>query len=381
MRWLIFVVLVALFPFVAIADPILIGMHCQSNYLRAGITTVSGSFDVYNDGDLLFTVATGQQADITAVSGKVNIFFSGKNHTGFKKLHFKASGASEFKAQPAGQKATTRIYKGELIAFSINGHLQLVNKIDIEDYVAGVIEAESGSGQLAEYYKVQAVISRTYALNNRTRHMADGYEICDATHCQVYHGKPRHEPLAEKAAAATASIIVVDHQINLITAAFHSNCGGNTINAEEAWSKPVPYLIGRRDTFCLKMPNHRWEKSIPQEKWQSYLKQKRHSGDLAMTGDGGVIGECNPLFCHDSTLYIPLRTMRTDLKLRSTKFEVRHKDNEVIFMGRGFGHGVGLCQEGAMHMAQLGYTYEDIIHFYYADVHLIPRHMLWFFKE
>jgi stage II sporulation protein D len=73
--------------------------------------------------------------------------------------------------------------------------------------------------------------------------------------------------------------------------------------------------------------------------------------------------------------------MRTDLKLRSTKFEVRHKDNEVIFMGRGFGHGVGLCQEGAMHMAQLGYTYEDIIHFYYADVHLIPRHMLWFFKE
>jgi stage II sporulation protein D len=50
-------------------------------------------------------------------------------------------------------------------------------------------------------------------------------------------------------------------------------------------------------------------------------------------------------------------------------------------MGRGFGHGVGLCQEGAMHMAQLGYTYEDIIHFYYADVHLIPRHMLWFFKE
>ena len=381
MRWLIFVVLWYVAPISSWADPILIGMHCQSSYLRASITAVTGSYEVYNDESLLFTIGTGQHADITAVSGKVNIFFSGKNHSGFKKLQFKAGSPAEFKAQPAGQKATNRIYKGELIAFSINGHLQLVNKLDIEDYVAGVIEAESGSGQLPEYYKVQAVISRTYALNNRTRHIAEGFEICDATHCQVYHGKPRHEPLAARAAEATANIIIVDHQINLITAAFHSNCGGHTINAEEAWSKPVPYLIGRPDTFCLKMPNHQWQKSIPQEKWQSYLKQKRHSGDLAMTGEGGAIGECNPLFCHDSTLYIPLRTMRTDLKLRSTKFEVSHKGEEVLFMGKGFGHGVGLCQEGAMRMAQLGYSYEDIIHFYYADVHLIPRHMMWFFRE
>ncbi len=380
MRWWIICIILLGTAQSITADPILIGMHCQSSYLRSGIAISVGSYKVCADDKVLFTIHAGQNADITAVSGKVNIFYSGKNYTSNKKLTFRAEEPSEFKAQPAGHKASSRIYKGELIAFSINGHLQLVNKVDIEDYVGGVIEAESGSGQQLEYYKVQAVISRTYALNNRTRHVGDGYEICDATHCQVYHGKPRHEPLAVKAAAATEDIVIVDHQINLITAAFHSNCGGKTINAEEAWSKPVSYLVGRPDTFCLSMPNHQWEKRIPREKWQSYLKQKRSSNDMA-SADGVIIGEYNPMFCHDSTLYIPLRTMRTDLKLRSTHFNISHQGEEVVFKGKGFGHGVGLCQEGAMHMAQLGGSYEDIIHFYYTDVHLIPRHMLWFFKD
>lgn len=381
MRWIMLFAYWLSFSLQGLADPILIGLHCQSNYLRAGIHVHSGNYEVYAEDKLLFTIQTGQHTDITAVSGKVNVFFAGKNYPGNKKLHFKATGPSEFKAQPAGQKPGHRVYEGELLAFSINGHLQLVNKVDIEDYVSGVIEAESGTGRELEYYKVQAVISRTYALNNRQRHVAEGYEICDATHCQVYHGKPRHEPLAAKAAAATENIVIVDHQINLITAAFHSNCGGHTVNAEEAWSKPVPYLIGRPDTFCVKMPNHYWEKRIPKDKWNSYLKQKRSGGDLAMAGHGGIIGECNPLFCHDSTLYIPLRTMRTDLKLRSTHFDVSHMGDDVIFKGRGFGHGVGLCQEGAIRMAQLGHPYEDIIHFYYCDVHLVPRHMMWFFQD
>jgi stage II sporulation protein D len=197
----------------------------------------------------------------------------------------------------------------------------------------------------------------------------------------VYHGKPRHEPLAEKAAIATEDIVIVDHEINLITAAFHSNCGGNTVNAEIAWSKPVPYLVGRCDTFCVHMPNSHWQKRISRDKWNSYIKQKRGSNDLASLSDGGILGDCNPMYQHDETLQIPRRSMRTDLKLRSTQFEIDYIADEVVFTGKGFGHGVGLCQEGAMRMSKLGYSYKDIIHFYYTDVHLIQRRMLWFFKD
>jgi len=380
MKWLIASFLV-LRCAVAWADPILVGMHCQSNYLRCSISPTDGSYQVLGDDKVLFTVLKGQTADITAISGKVNVFFSGKNHSGFRKLTWKSENKGAFKAQPAGQKTTNRIYGGDLLAFSINGHLQLVNRIDIEDYVAGVIEAESGAGNELEYYKVQAVISRTYALNNRNRHLDSGFEICDGTHCQVYHGKPRHEPLAEKAANATEDIVIVDHEINLITAAFHSNCGGNTVNAEIAWSKPVPYLVGRCDTFCVHMSNSHWQKRISREKWNSYIKQKRGSNDLASLSDGGILGDCNPMYQHDETLQIPRRSMRTDLKLRSTQFEIDFIDDEVVFTGKGFGHGVGLCQEGAMRMSKLGYSYKDIIHFYYTDVHLIQRRMLWFFKD
>jgi len=381
MKWLL-VHLMLLGSVTAWADPILIGMHCQSNYLRCSISPVEGNYQVIAEGNLLFTIAKGQTADITAISGKVNVFFSGKNYSGNKKLTWKSENQNaSFKAQPAGQKTSNRIYGGELIAFSINGHLQLVNRIDIEEYVAGVIEAESGAGNELEYYKVQAVISRTYALNNRSRHLDSGFEICDGTHCQVYHGKPRREPLAEKATKATEDIVIVDHEINLITAAFHSNCGGNTVNAEVAWSKPVPYLVGRCDTFCVHMPNSHWQKSISREKWNSYIKQKRGSNDLASLSDGGILGDCNPMYHHDENLQIPRRSMRTDLKLRSTQFEIDYQENEVVFTGKGFGHGVGLCQEGAMRMSKLGYSYKDIIHFYYTDVHLIQRHMLWFFKD
>jgi stage II sporulation protein D len=113
-----------------------------------------------------------------------------------------------------------------------------------------------------------------------------------------------------------------------------------------------------------------------------YLKSKRGtpSNDLVASNIGYYPSEKQTFFV-DSTLHIPLRTMREDLKLRSTFFAVQSDGENVIFTGQGFGHGVGLCQEGGMRMAQLGKTYQEIIHFYYKDVHLVPRSMMWFFKE
>jgi stage II sporulation protein D len=381
MRSLVFIALV-LSTCSAFAEPILVGLHYGNEYLRATITVSSGSYEVLCSGTSIFRISQGQSADITSSGGKVNIFYSGKNYTDCQKIEFSGTGVESFKALPAGNKPNGRIYEGDLIAYSYSGRLQLVNRIDIEQYVSGVIEAESGKGNELEYYKVQAVISRTYALNNKIRHMAEGFELCDATHCQVYHGKPRSEPLAVIATETTRDIVIVDHNINLITAAFHSNCGGKTINAEDVWSKPVSYLVGRPDTFCLAMPHSTWEKTIPSEKWHTYIRNKRNSAE---TGSENQLPDLYKkqklMYCVDSSLCIPLRTMREDLKLRSTSFTVDHCSQEVKFMGQGFGHGVGLCQEGAMRMTMLDYCYEDVIHFYYRDVHLIPRYMMWFFKD
>jgi stage II sporulation protein D len=371
-----------LFSLHAWAEPILVGLHYGQDYLRATISISTGQYTVTCSDGLLFNMKSGQTADITASSGAINIFFDGKNYPACQKIEFRVEQTGSFKALPAGSKPNGRVYSGDLIAFAYNGRLQLVNKIDIEDYVSGVIEAESGKGNELEYYKVQAVISRTYALNNKTRHKAEGFELCDATHCQVYHGQAKAEPLAVISTSTTRDIVIVDHQINLITAAFHSNCGGRTVNAEDVWSKPVNYLVGRQDTFCLDMPHSKWEKSITQEKWNTYLRNKRNSQDTEpslLAGD--LYKKLKLMYCVDSSLCIPLKAMREDLKLKSTLFRIHESEAEVKFMGQGFGHGVGLCQEGAMRMAELDFCYEDIIHFYYRDVHLIPRYMMWFFMD
>jgi stage II sporulation protein D len=212
--------------------------------------------------------------------------------------------------------------------------------------------------------------------------MAEGYQLCDATHCQVYHGKPYAEPMAAAAARATRDIIIVDANINLITAAFHSNCGGKTVNADEVWSKPLNYCVSRTDSFCLNMPHSRWEKSVTTERWNDYLRSKRSEYTVvAADSERFVPTSARQYYMADSTLRIPSRVMREDFQLKSTLFRTEVRGENVHFMGKGFGHGVGLCQEGAMRMAQLGYCYEDIIHYYYTDVHLIPRYMLWFFRE
>jgi stage II sporulation protein D len=368
--------------FTAQADPILIGLNYGKEYLRATIFIESGSYTVTAENLDLFVIKSGESFDLTASSGKVNIFYAGKNHTGYAKLEMIPSPNASFKVQPAGFKKNGRTYTQSLIGFAYQGRLQLVNKLELEDYVAGVIEAESGKGHEIEYYKVQAVISRTYALNNLQRHLAEGYQLCDATHCQVYHGRPYAEPMAFAATRATRDIIIVDSEINLITAAFHSNCGGRTVNAEEVWSKPLSYCISRVDSFCLDMPHSRWEKSISHDRWNSYLSSKRSEYSISISDtDNYSLFSSRQYFFADSSLRIPSRIMREDLQLKSTLFKTENNGEQIRFMGRGFGHGVGLCQEGAMRMAQLDYCYEDIIHFYYADVHLIPRYMLWFFKE
>ncbi len=381
-RFLLSLFLLCVHALTCSAEPILVGMFYGSNHLRATISIISGGYDVLADGNVIFSIQTSESADITESDKALNIFYQGRNYAGFSKIKFIQTTPSQFKVQPAGQKPSARVYQENLIAMPYLGRLQLVNEVDVENYVSGVIEAESGSGQELEYYKVQAVISRTYALNNLQRHAAEGFQVCDATHCQVFHGKPRIEMKAKMATDDTKDIVIVDHQINLITAAFHSNCGGHTNNAEHVWSKSTTYLVGRPDTFCIHMPHGLWEKSFPAKRWHDYLETKRNPlGDETMMEELTASLSDGIVCYEDSTVSIPKKTIREDFKLRSANFNTTIENDSIIFMGRGFGHGVGVCQEGAMRMAIVGKKYEDIVHFYYKDVHLIPRYMMWFYRE
>ncbi|MBS1570576.1 MAG: SpoIID/LytB domain-containing protein [Bacteroidetes bacterium] len=303
--------------------------------------------------------------------------------TAKKNITFRSPIGKGLRLKGMAPKTAERAYPGTLELTRTGGAFLLVATVPIEEYVAGVVQAEAGKDHWMEYYKLQAVSCRTYALANKRRHEGEGFEVCDGTHCQVFKGKNMQDSIRQ-AVALTRDLVVVDADIRLIHATFHSNCGGETINAEDLWSKSEPYLVSTIDTFCLNAPHAVWEKSIPRSKWLGYL----HRTYGVNTDDSNVVAsvtdhdpECRELYLSNISPEVPLAQVRRDFDLRSTYFSVHPHGEMVVLSGRGFGHGVGLCQEGAMRMARDGYSYEDILHHYYSNVHLVKLQNLDFFRD
>lgn len=273
-------------------------------------------------------------------------------------------------------------YEGEFSIQPKDQKIQVINSLPLEEYVAGVVEAEGGANKPLEYYKVQSILSRTYALRNQDRHTES--DVCDGTHCQVYHGISKKDIDIFTAVKQTAKLVIVDSTAHLITAFFHSNCGGQTLSAQDVWKANLSYCVGKKDPYCLSMSNSTWEKRIPANDWRTYLKTKNiavSDSEECIAGSMNCSANKRPLYYVHNNTSLATKDMRTDLKLKSAYFHIEELDNEIILHGRGFGHGVGLCQEGAMNMAKKGKTAEEIIHFYYSGVHIVPFDKQWLFNE
>jgi len=287
-----------------------------------------------------------------------------------------------FRMKATDHPVEERPYSGSLKVQRSKTGLLLVDRVPLEDYIGGVIQAEAGKRQHFEYYKLQAVSCRTYALSNLRKHQGDGFQLCDGVHCQVYHGITEHDTILQ-AIDATRGLVLVDADIRLIHSTFHSNCGGETVNAEEVWSKSEPYLRAITDTFCLAAPHSSWSRSLTRAEWLGYLKKKFSLLPQPDQLEALLNYEpsCRDLYLGNTWPLVPLKQVREDLKLNSTFFSVRTKGDEVLLEGRGFGHGVGLCQEGSMRMARSGRSYIDILHHYYSNVHLVDLSTLDFFRD
>jgi stage II sporulation protein D len=345
---------------------------------------VSGKYVVYGD-DRRIT---------DTISAAVLEFQSGKDSVLVKTLEKKLGcyrkvslvsiiSASSFKLKSIAPATSIRIYDGDLQVSVEKEIMMLINHVDLEKYVAGVVEAESGTIAEDEFYKVQSILCRTYVLANKNKHLAEGFNLCDQVHCQVYRGKTKN-PRIFFASNETHDLVVVDNDLKLISTTFCSNCGGQTVNSEDVWGKPSSSLKSVKDSFCLRMPHARWERHVSVEDWKNYLELKlkfpvndstSFSSALNNNQNGRMV------YFTDKNLKIPLKVIRTDFQLKSTFFSVMQRNDSVIFNGRGYGHGVGLCQEGAMNMAKLGYSYKEILNFYYRNINIIDLDKMEFFKE
>ena len=345
------------------------------------------SYSIYGDGVLLVDCDPSGIFQMNIEGDSIRLKTFEKDLGKFSSINMVAKDSySAFKIKSVVPLSKVRTYDDDLkiILSPDKKQFLLINKVDLENYIAGVVESEAGKGNSLEYYKLQAILCRTYLLTHVNHHIQEGFQVCDDVHCQAYSNRASEENIV-KAVLATKGLVVVDNNLNLITAAFHSNCGGETCNSEDVWAMSTTYLKSVKDKYCQNQTQAHWQRTISLEDWNAYLQLKhkypavdslKRNGTTSFTQSSGRV-----IYFKDKDLKIPLKNIRADFKLKSTYFSIEQIGDSIKFNGRGYGHGVGLCQEGAMQMAKQKFSYEDILHFYYKDVHLVDVSALNYFRQ
>jgi len=339
------------------------------------VSVSSGEYKLIADNNLEISFKANDMFHISSSGGKVSVKNLDTSFGSFTKVKIiEVNDTSSLNIKSSKPKLANRVYEDDFIITSTNGRLKILNHATLSNYVAGVIRWEAGKGRTLEYYKVQAIITRTYALKNINKYEAYGFNLCDRVDSQVYKGRTENEDIL-KAVKETHDLVLVDNNMRLISALFFSNSGGHTQNSEDVWSQKVPYLRGKPDPYSVGQPHYNWTKTMSKEKWLNTFKNKL-GADITNSANREIILN----YCTEKALalflpkeHISSVMVRSVFHLRSNNFCVHEDGNNVIIIGRGFGHGVGLSQEGAIKMAKEGIEYEDILEFYYTGVHLVQR--------
>ena len=153
------------------------------------------------------------------------------------------------------------------------------------------------------------------------------------------------DPTIINAVKSTRNLILVDENMDFITASYFSNSGGQTNNVEDVWNKALPYLRSIHDPYSMGGVNYVWEKSISKSKWLSYLKNKFQypvNNVEALNAALNFKQDIRHKFLVDWVYQIPLTEIRKDWNLKSTYFSISDHGETLSFVGKGFGHGVGI---------------------------------------
>jgi len=247
------------------------------------------------------------------------------------------------------------------------GVLMIVNEIPFEEYVAAVLAGESLSFRSEESLKAMAVTVRTYASHFLNRHQNEAFNFCDTTHCQDFRITAITDRLRKAANDTRGQLITYGGQP--ISAYYHEDCGGIT----EAQS---PYLQQLNDKFCVSRGRKRWKAELTMADIQSALGINNPSAieiiDRSNSGRAQrlrVTGTETRVMTAESFRLAIGRKLGWD-RIRRDLYELRHSGNRFIFEGYGAGHGIGLCQDGAAVMGEQGFTYQQILAYYYPNTHI-----------
>ncbi|SOD13738.1 stage II sporulation protein D [Fibrobacter sp. UWB16] len=345
----------------------------------------------------IFVRQKNEELHITASKGKLKIKTKSKRQQTADRRVFKATGSSASDCIAiATDKAglNKACYNGEFIVTANGNKLNAINVIDIEDYLRGVVPYEIGKLDESKFeaLKAQAVAARTYAYKHFGSRVAQGFDVYADTRDQVYKGLHSATALTDKAIRETEGVVMT-YNGEFITAYYHSTCGGET-EGVVTWGRPDhPYLKNKPDLrpdgtpWCRESSYSEWTREFTEDELrdlfqinakeakanvpsfssiksmhiQDTLKSGRIHTLVIETNNGSFTAKADKirwLFKRGGTI------------LPSSFFRIHKNGNEWILKGKGFGHGVGLCQMGARARAQAGQSYIQILTHYYPGITL-----------
>lgn len=254
----------------------------------------------------------------------------------------------------------------------------VTRSLPLEDYILQVVSNEAGVEKEPEALKALAITARTYALKNLGRHKDQGYDFCNLTHCQRFEPVNARPEIAA-AIRETAGMVLQDVSEQLADPYFSASCGGMTANIKTLWGAEGPeYLHGVRDDYCTSGPHYRWTDSLTPEQLLIALRSDPRTDvgktvrELSVTRHDqtgraetiSILGNVRRVISGWEFKLIVGRSLGWNI-LKSSRFTISRSGSEFVFRGGGFGHGLGLCQEGSHVMAERGHKYQQILSHYF----------------
>lgn len=289
------------------------------------------------------------------------------------RVQFGSSSSRLLRVTAAGPlRVNGKSYRGLIELSSQNGKLLVVNELPLEQYLVGVINSEISSTWPMEAIKTQAVIARTYAVAKRKERSKALYHLESTVMDQAYEGSDEEDSRASRGVHETEGEVVT-YNGAVIQAFYHANCGGSTESSEDVWGRELPYLQGVQCQYCLSSATSSWNLGLPLAKIEAALRASGQKlGTLVdiKAGPRNNRGRLKSLILvtERGTITIPATKFRMAVGstvIKSTNFTVRVEGNTAQFNGLGYGHGVGLCQYGAKQRALDGFSYVEILTYYY----------------
>jgi len=290
-------------------------------------------------------------------------------------------------ARPAADPAAAGLIRVRTVA---GGRAQIV-ALPLEEYVLASVLSEvtppRGAPAAERIFEIQAIVARTYAVANRGRHADQGYDLCATTHCQIVDlDRPRTSrwsTVARQAVDRTRGRVLY-YGGRLASTLYHADCGGVRADAADVWgSQPVPYLRGGADPLPGGLEHSSWRFVADRDTLQAALdahpatavggrldtvdvQQRDSSGRARLV----LLNGARAPVVRGEDLRAAVAAAFGPASLRSALFDVRREGNRFVFEGRGYGHGVGLCQKGAFARAAAGEPVGRILAFYYPGTQL-----------